>query len=430
MSKVLIVSYSFPPDNVPAAQRPYFMAKYLGELNNEVIVLTAENADSSLGKSNWANLKNLKIVRVKPHFTNYFNKRNNNSVSLNSNNSPGSSKKHLKSKIINELLIPDKGIFWYLNALKEAKKLAKNNHFDAVFSTSPSFVNHLISSKIHKKFKIKWIADLRDYYFIEVREKEPFIFRKKMDAYIEKRVLKKANTLTFISEAMKKEYGKRYPFIKNKSFVIYNGVDEEEFKGEREKVDQKKLTIFYAGSFYGGIRSPFPLLKTLDFLSNENKIDLNKIEIKIAGNLDDTILTKIKTFSSGKTVNYLGRIKRSEVLTYLKKSHLLWLIIGEEKAHYTGFPVKGFEYIGARRPIIVFTPKNSEPERIINELSCGRRFSNGNENIEYNANNFMNFYNKYLDNSLNNPLELNEKELKKYTRKFQAKQLKDLIDKL
>jgi glycosyltransferase involved in cell wall biosynthesis len=229
---------------------------------------------------------------------------------------------------------------------------------------------------------------------------------------------------------MKKEYANRYPFIENKSFVIYNGVDEDEFKGERELVDQKKLTIFYAGSFYSGIRSPFPLLKTLDLLSNDNKIDLNRIEIKIAGNLDDAILTEIKTFSSGKTVNYLGRIKRSEVLTNLKKAHLLWLIIGEEKAHYTGFPVKGFEYIGARRPIMVFTPKNSEPERIINELSCGSRFSNDDKNIEHNANIFMNFYNKYLDNSLNNPLELNGTALKKYTRKFQAKQLKDLIDKL
>jgi len=30
--KILIISYSYPPANVPAAQRPYSFAKYLDKL--------------------------------------------------------------------------------------------------------------------------------------------------------------------------------------------------------------------------------------------------------------------------------------------------------------------------------------------------------------------------------------------------------------
>ena len=47
--KILIISYSYPPSNVPATQRPYAVAKYLNKDEFDVSVITCGNADVSWG---------------------------------------------------------------------------------------------------------------------------------------------------------------------------------------------------------------------------------------------------------------------------------------------------------------------------------------------------------------------------------------------
>ncbi|MCH3883136.1 MULTISPECIES: glycosyltransferase [Tenacibaculum] len=438
MKKVLIVSYSFPPDNAPAAQRPYFMAKYLIKLGYEVVVLTANNSNSSMGKSNWADISGIKIVNIDAIKVPFVSKRTNTAnAKVNVKGKKTRIKTFLFSTIravMEELMIPDKGLVWYPNALKEAKKLHKENNFDFVFSTSPSMINHLISNKLKKKFKLKWIVDIRDYYYIEARENEGYFFRKFFDKRIEKKVLVNSDLSVFISESMKVEYQNRYPFLKDKSSVIYNGVDKSEFSNFKTDLikSSDKMTIFYAGSFYAGVRSPIPLLAAIDKLIDENKVNLDRIELKIAGTLDDITFTKMKDFKSFKCVNYIGKITRKEVLEELTKAHLLWLIIGDSKAHYTGFPVKGFEYIGAKTPILVFTPKDSEPQRIIEELNCGKRLSNTLDevNITQNAINVGEYYQSFLSGGLSKSITIDDNILKKYTRSFQAEQLSNQFKKI
>ena len=47
--KILIISYSYPPSNVPAVQRPYNIAKYLDKDNFDVTVIACANFDASWG---------------------------------------------------------------------------------------------------------------------------------------------------------------------------------------------------------------------------------------------------------------------------------------------------------------------------------------------------------------------------------------------
>jgi hypothetical protein len=68
--KVLIISYSYPPANVPAAQRPYSLAKYLDKTKYKVKVLTCANPDSSLGfdQSMNTDIEDVEVVKVKSAF--------------------------------------------------------------------------------------------------------------------------------------------------------------------------------------------------------------------------------------------------------------------------------------------------------------------------------------------------------------------------
>lgn len=432
MKKVLIISYSFPPDNAPAAQRPYFMAKYLSKLGYDVCVLTASNSDSSLGKSKWADTSSMNIYKVDSYQVPFLKNRETNNTVSKTITKPNKLKTFFKGafrKVIEEVMIPDKALVWYKNAYKQAKVICTEKKIDYVFSTSPSMVNHLIARRIREQLNVKWIADIRDFYYLDARE-DKYIFRGFFDKRIETSVLKESDATIFISKSMQKEYEERYPFLTTKSHAIYNGLDKKEFKNIKPQQKKKdKMTIFYAGSFYSGVRSPFPLLAALDALIAGGELDKEKVEVKIAGNLDNALLSKMQKYKSFDCVNYIGRIAREEVLNEYAKAHLLWLIVGETKAHYTGFPVKGYEYIGSRTPILVFTPKNSEPERIINELNCGKRLSNDmtDEEISKNSLVIKDFYNMFLEGTLNQPIHLDNNILKKYTRQFQAEQLADLF---
>src|SRR5690606_39089025 len=65
MKKLFIISYSFPPSNAPAAQRPYTIAKYLGREGYNVSVLSCSNQDSSLGlEENKICTKDFKLYSV------------------------------------------------------------------------------------------------------------------------------------------------------------------------------------------------------------------------------------------------------------------------------------------------------------------------------------------------------------------------------
>jgi hypothetical protein len=428
-AKLLIISYSFPPDNVPAAQRPYFMAKYLQESGTtDNIVLTSQNAMSSLGQSDWADLSSLNIV-----YTDEVIKERGISIQPKKASGNGFKRSLLKS-IAKEILIPDKAIVWFFKALKKAKEILRDHpDIKFVFSTSPSLVNHLVAYYLVKKTGIKWIADFRDFYYLNEIEERSFLFRKKIDRHIERKIVATADHIVFIGNDMRSEYLNAYPGIRDSS-VIHNGFDDNEFiEGEYKETSNKKFTIFYAGSFYDGIRSPFPLLKSLSLLLNDGRITADDIEVVIAGSISENLLNRMQECIPRQMLTYLGQVPRKDVLKHMANADALWLLVGNKKSHYMGFPVKGFEYLAAKRHVLLFAPEHSEASRIFSELNCGSAFSSDENDMSFstNADKLLAVYKEFRNGSLNNKhYSGNDEAIKKYKRKYQAFQLSELLNKL
>lgn len=424
---ILIISYSFPPDNVPAAQRPYFMAKYLNKLKCETLVLTSGNSLSSIGKSQWADISGLKIFYA-PKFV----KKPVNTGSESVNRSSSVFLNKFRAFVSKEFLIPDKGVHWMLTAKRDLHNILKNNpEIRYVYSTSPSYINHILAMWVKMKFKKRWIADFRDFYYVKNIQDKSFIFRKQIDRYIERRILKKSDAVTFTSTTMFKAYSTEYPSIKSKFSVIFNGFDADEFADlPGPKINDFKIKIFYGGSFYEGVRSPGPLLLSLQYLIEKKMLTPNEIEIRIAGNIPKEIFAEFQSLDIYSSIIFLGPIPRLQVLNEMKSCMLTWLIVGNQPSHYGSVPVKGYEYIGARRFILNFCPEEGECRRIINELNCGLNLGVGAGDIPVNASKLNIIFSSIKDRSLSIPVEINSILLKKYTREYQGYQLKQLIDSL
>jgi len=370
---ILIISYSYPPNNVAGAQRPYALAKYLDKEKYNVTIITCENPDLPLGKNeNFdSNLAGVKIQYIKSKVGNLdsnFRQKNNNQLKK-GNISVGV--KSILFKIGQQLIFPDKAMFWYSNVkqfLKKNPQLIENT--DVVFSTSPGVTNHQIALFLKKKKKqIHWIADFRDFNYLENWEEKKGV-KALLHKNLEYKIIKEANVLTFVTKTMLQVYQKHYEPFATKMLSVYNGFEIEDTPGVRQN-NNDKLVFFYAGTFYNGLRSPIPLLQLIDKAIDDKLIDSTNIIIQIAGNIEEQTKSQMMAFKAYTCIDFLGNLPRVEVLDYMRNSSFLWLIVANIKSHYQTIPIKFYEYIAAKRPIINFAPKEAEVSFIIKNHQMG-----------------------------------------------------------
>lgn len=429
-NKLLVISHSYPPSNAPAAQRSFFLGKYLEETCSVgVLIVTPGVAVTMAGQSNWADAHNSRAVVQR---TAYLPCASRLADSLWASSKIPSRKrifrfspKKIAKQLFRRLLIPDRGIVWYPYAVRTATQLIRSDpNISCVFTSSPSFSDHLAANRLKQKLGIKWIADFRDFHWIEAKENASTGFAARLNKRAERIVIERADACVFISESMREEYIERYPELKGRSHVIYNGYDPEEFLAPAPNCD-KELTIFYSGAFYGGERCPKPLLKALDEMLTENEHGADKIKIQIAGSLDAESKNILNAFGSSKLIEYLGVIPRTEVLRRMSEADLLWLIVGSRKAHCYGFPVKGYEYIGAKRPILGFCPQGSEAEKVLKENGCELTFSSDSTSEQLKIH-----LRKYLNQKMvGKKIELEPTSTsERFKRKFHAEQLGKVIE--
>lgn len=429
--KILIISYGYPPSNVPAAQRPHAVARYLNKEEFDVTVVTCGNRDNYWGINEGFNpeLPEVKLITISSIIGGGMLAWRNNTEKVKVKRDFINRLKRLLFRFLSSLIVPDKAIFWYPRV---RKYLLQNkiliNETDVVFTTSPSFSNHLLGKFIKSRGSdIFWVCEFRDFHFIETVESASNI-KQIINKRLEYNILKHADKVSFISHSMREIYSNHFNRLSNKFGVIYNGFDLTDFRDlDIHKIINERLTIFYAGSFYKGVRSPIPLLKILDNLIEKRTVSAGDIEIRIAGNFESELYEDIKKYNSFVFVNFIGKIPRSEVLSHLVSSDLLWLIVGNKSTHYTGVPIKFFEYLGARRPIINFAPKQSEPTKIISQNKLGWSFDTASFDLERSTEIFEHIIENYRRGLLSDRLE--KKVIPEFDRRHQGILFGELFDK-
>lgn len=420
---VLIIAYGYPPNNVAGAQRPYAIAKYLDKNKYNIIVLTCENPELPLGiNKNFDNsLDGVDVIQIKSKLS---------SKAVSANKVLKNNKKSIKSELVKFakfFIFPDTGMFWIGNV----KKYIENNSeffcdLDILISTSPRMTNHNIALFLKKKNpNLRWITDFRDFNYLnhwnEVKGLKSILHKR-----LEASILKNADFITYVTNTMLKVNQAYYKKYSHKMHCIYNGfeVSNLELTDNCKHIKSTdKIKIFYAGTFYNGIRSPFPLLDLLDRAINEKIITLEQVELIIAGNIEKELIESMKNYKCFSSIQFLGNIPRSEVIKYQMKASFLWLIVGNIKAHYQTVPLKLFEYISTGKPILNFAPNISESSFIIENNNLGYNFNTSNFQVEIESLKF----NKVLSDYLNDNIVLNSGNIEIFTWQNQIKKLDKLL---
>lgn len=419
MKKVLLIAFSYKKNTIGSV-RLNGLAKYLPEYGWEPTILTVKreedhNPHQRIIETEFQDLlekwkKTFKFKENQP---------------IKSQLSEGKLRKKTNTvdfflKLWSDIFAyPDQEKNWYKPALKAGKKLLKNEHFDAIISSSKPVTSHLIANDLKKEFGVPFIADMRDlwtqnhfYSFSRVR--------KFFDARLEKKVLNNADAIITVSEPLKGKLAINFP--KKDIYVVTNGFDPD--KTSLEVEPENKFGITFTGTIYPERNDTETLFKALNELVKEGKIDTDDFEINFYGkHMKDMIGDCVQEYNLGSVVNINSLIPRKKAIQKQCSSQLLLLFDWtecEEKGIYTG---KIFEYLAAQRPILAVGPCKDVVSQLLMETRAGVHLSTKDEIKDQ----IGNYYQEYKANGKIEYRGL-AGEIEKYSQKGMAEKFANVLE--
>jgi glycosyltransferase involved in cell wall biosynthesis len=280
----------------------------------------------------------------------------------------GKLKARAKRLVREKIFHPDRARFWYRRALREGLDVIRAQRPDLIFGTAPMFTNLWVARDLARQTRLPWVADIRDLFAVKPH---PTSRPNNFDRELERSAIEESDAVIFISETFRAIYGEAFPAQREKMRVIYNGYDPEEFPSAGVAPTSGALTIFYAGSLYGGHRDPTPMWRAIAYLKQERGITPEDLVVEIAGPTEGVRGEEIARLGIAEHVHALGLLPRAEALQRMMRAHLLWLIVGETAHHTAGVPLKLYEYMAARRPVLGFVARETECAQIIERTKIG-----------------------------------------------------------
>lgn len=423
MKRVLIITYYWPPSGGGGVQRWLKLAKYLKELSIEPIVLTVSSDYASFPHIDNHFVK--EAEKIKTYKTKSFEALKVYGKMVGKKNVPHSAFANVDIKnwlqtvsrfVRGNLFIPDPRKGWNRYAKKKAKELILEFNIDTVITTSPPHSTQLIGLKLKEELNVKWIADLRDpwtdiFYYKDLLHL-PHVKKKDLD--LELQVLQKADVVISVSDAIKNLFAAKLEGKSDKLKVIPNGFDPFDFK-DSVKNSSEIFTFGYIGSLTE-VYSPQKLFEALSQLKDEFDFRINFV-----GNVSPKVKKIIKNEILIDRSTFKERVSHDKAVIEMQSSDALLLFIPEVPNNEGILTGKIFEYLATQKPIIGVGPEHGDAAHILDDFSMGKMF-------DYKSDLMIPFLRLLLSRYKNKETLINEGSLEVYSRKYQAGQIKYLIE--
>jgi glycosyltransferase involved in cell wall biosynthesis len=271
------------------------------------------------------------------------------------------------TKFLNKILLRIIPIDYYsaliIPLILKGRRIIKKNNINTIIVTGPPFSLFVAAYLLSIVFKIDLIVDYQDPWFFDNDNGG-----KKLNFFLEKLILKKAQKIILNTPEAKDEYLKLDDKINliEKTYVIPNPFLNGEEINPRYLEKEKKV-IVYAGNFYGMRRLNYIFEPLIRLFPNQEL--MNKVSIHVFGRIhpeDSEIIKKLKL--SDLIVEH-GRIEFCELRRYLMGADILYLSQGKD--HCYSVPYKLIDYLTIKKPILVVTSLNSSTYNFMRDLDCG-----------------------------------------------------------
>jgi glycosyltransferase involved in cell wall biosynthesis len=392
MKKVLIVAQRFPPAGSVGSFRVTKFVKYLGTFGWQPVVLTVRENCYPLGV--WLDHG---LERDIPEGTRIY-----------------------RTRVWGSRLINDEGTRWVPFLLFALFRVIQREQPRVLYLTGGPFFPLIAGPIVKLFFRLPYLIDLRDPWKL-AKHKIPLHGAKDhlfhwLTNFWEPIVLRHAARVIVVTDTMLQEYTTAYPEHKSKFTVITNGFDPNDFQS-LSPVKYSGFTIVYPGKFRRSeaFHDPEPFLQSIKIL-RERGLQIKFVHI---GPVEHEVVIRVDQIGIRDCVELIGPRAYSDTLNYMVGADLL-LVIGSERK--MGLPVKMFDYMGCKRPILVLFCKGEELSIIAKEVPGARLLENEDpqaiaaaiEELYYNSRNLDGEADKSTD--------------RKYHRKYLTELLAKILD--
>jgi glycosyltransferase involved in cell wall biosynthesis len=287
----------------------------------------------------------------------------------------------LKDIVSGVLTYPDFANHWIYPAIKEGRKIVKEQEVDYIFATGKPWSALIVAYFVSKKCSpnVKLVVDFRDPWVNNPFAVNESRVQKLVDKYLEKKVVQEATLVLLNTDPLTREFVERYPQISPQKFITMpNGFDANDFtsivpeKNDTDTCKSELLTITHAGRIYG-LRDPISIFKAIASLRRESEDVSQQIQVRQLGEIDLGYDFPGYIRENCDAVNFMdyGQMPYVECIKHLNKSDILLIIQPDTK---TQVPSKLYEYIYLNKPILTIAPKNGALGEMIERYEFGEIF--------------------------------------------------------
>lgn len=349
--RVLVVSFFYPPFNSIGGLRISKMTRYLEELGWDVRVLTTDRDD--VPEDLPLELSTERVMRARPRDVNWLPKRvlgrervRARGFEVGSRLHPARTLGGLYRDLTN---FPDGQIGWYRPALATAREQLRSWRPDVIFSSALPATSHLVARSLAREFRLPWVAEYRDPW-TDSRSRRRAWPLYLAERRLEDRIVKDASALVAVSDAWADQLRRRFPGIVVS--MIPNGFDAVDYTPGAAPPRGGPLLIRYTGRLYPR-QDAGPFLRAVRWLIDAGVATADDLQVRFVGRYLGSATELARSLRLlGSVVTIDEAISHADALAAQQRAHVLLLLLGADED--IGWrPAKLYEYLGARRPILL-----------------------------------------------------------------------------
>ncbi len=371
--RILFISRWFAPRDIIGAVRPTQLCKYLAQARNEIICVTETNDNREYSDEL---LHPLVVKRVSAgRVGTYSMSHSNRSITARKSTTPATSKNRNRTNLVlKHIRLLAYQIIHILDEIEWARKANRQieNDINAfkpeVIITSYGPESSVLAGLKFKKRhpEVVWVSDMRD----PMTHSQQSWWRKRINSHWEKRMARRADAITTISDSLGEKYKRAYKHKKVGVFV--NGYDPEDKCIDLSKNDGV-LRIGYTGALYGGRRKMEALFKAIKDIEKSYGGHV-PLEVHYAGGDVAELYQQAEPFDATDYIVDHGLLPRLDAQKLQEECDILCVLswnTTEEKGVLTGkFP----EYLRLKKTVLALVSgeiPEAELTKRINDMRCG-----------------------------------------------------------
>lgn len=241
---------------------------------------------------------------------------------------------------------------------------------DAVLASGPPFFTFIAAFLVARRFGVPYILDYRDEW-----TECPFDFVKtdRDDRTWERRCLRHADAVLFTTATQREHQLATFPELDaSRAHVVHNGWEPENFV-DRPNDDAAAtasdgvLRISYVGNLPRHA-APHDFLASLEQMLDVQPEWVPRVRVQFVGRRSGSADQALRNFRYPSVVEIIDHVGKREANRRMQDSDILLLLSNAGRERYLNG--KLFEYVAARRPVLVFGYPG-ETSTLIDRLGVG-----------------------------------------------------------